>query len=93
MKHICLIVYSIMLSPLSVSQPTQKFCINCKFYKKSFFTMNEYGKCSLYPKEDDIDYSFVTGNNYNKNIDYHYCSTSRKFEDMCGKEGKFYEEK
>jgi hypothetical protein len=55
--------------------------------------MNEYGKCSLYPKEDDIDYSFVTGNNYNKNIDYHYCSTSRKFEDMCGKEGKFYEEK
>jgi hypothetical protein len=28
------------------------------------------------------------------NLDkYHYCSTARKFDNMCGKEGKFYEEK
>lgn len=28
-----------------------------------------------------------------KNVDYHYCSTSREFEHMCGKEGKLYEKK
>ena len=49
---------------------------------------NKYGKCSLFPeKERDIDY-FVTG--IEKNMNLHYCSTARNYDDMCGKEGKKY---
>jgi hypothetical protein len=43
----------------------------------------EYGKCSFFPI--GVDY-LVTG----KNADYRYCSTSRSFEDMCGKKGKHF---
>jgi hypothetical protein len=28
-----------------------------------------------------------------KKIDFYYCSTARKYEDICGKEGKFYVKK
>jgi hypothetical protein len=87
------IIYSIILSPFSASQIKPKLCIDCKFYKKeSIFTSNEFGKCSLFLRENDNDYYLVNGVN-NNNKEYHYCSTSRKYDDMCGKEGKFYEKK
>jgi hypothetical protein len=83
-----MIICSIILSPYTATQITPKLCIDCKYYTKKFFTSNELGKCSLFRKED-IDIFLINGvHNYKK--EYYYCSTTRMFEDMCGKEGKFY---
>jgi hypothetical protein len=71
-----------------------KLCVNCKFYTKDFCDSSKFGKCSLFPKENNYDSFLVNGNgNTNKNKEYYYCSTSRGFEDMCGKEGKCYQPK
>lgn len=98
-----MIAYSIILSPFSATatatstanQVTPKLCINCKFYTKDFFTSSEFGKCSSFPAEKENDYFLVNGNNNNndKEYNYHYCSTARKFDHMCGEEGKFYKKK
>ena len=69
-----------------------KLCIDCKFFRKNFFTPNKYGKCSLFPIEKDNQYFLVDGNNNNK-TEYYYCSTSRKYENMCGSEGKLFVKK
>ena len=90
-----MLIYPIILSPFSVisSQIRPKLCIDCKFYTKDFFTFSEFGKCSLFPIEKN-SYFFVNGKgNNSKEYDYHYCSTARKFDNMCGQEGKFYEKK
>ena len=69
-----------------------KLCINCKFFTKDFFSSNEFGKCTLYPiQRDNIDF-LVVGIKKKKN-DFYYCSTSRKFNDMCGNEGKYFVKK
>ena len=90
-----MIICSIILSPFSASQIRPKLCIDCKFYTKDFFTSSEFGKCSMFPREKDNDYFLVNGNDNgnNNNIELHYCSTSRKYDNMCGKAGKFYEKK
>jgi hypothetical protein len=91
MKYI-FIIYSIILSPLLAIQLKPKFCIDCKFYKNNIFTDSKFGKCSLFPKdEDNID--FLVNGNKNNNIEYHYCSTSRLSNGMCGKEAEFYDKK
>ena len=88
-----MIIYAIILSPFSATQIKPKLCIDCKFYKKDFFSSSDFGKCTLFPIEKENDYFLVNGNNNNNNIEYKYCSTLRKYEDLCGKEGKFYEKK
>ena len=102
MKYISMIIYPIILSPLSPlsasatsNQIRPKLCINCMFYTKNFFTFSKFGKCSLFPIEKENDYFLVNGNgnNDNEEYDYHYCSTARKIDNMCGQEGKFYEKK
>ena len=93
MKSISLITYAIMLSPLSKSQNTPKLCINCKFFRKDFFTRSKFGQCSMFPIEPESEYYLVNGKPDNDDNIYLYCSISRKFEHMCGKEGKYYEEK
>lgn len=96
MKYISMSIYPIILSslsPLSANQIRPKLCIDCKFYTKNFFTFSEFGKCSLFPKEQDNSYFLVNGNNNYNNREYHYCATSRNSERMCGEEGKFYEKK
>jgi hypothetical protein len=109
MKYNSRIFYYIFLSPVltskvlpisackfssnSASKIGPKFCINCKFYKKDFISFSEFGKCTNFLYYNDNDNYLVNGK-INNNLDqYHYCSTARKFENMCGKEGKFYEEK
>ena len=87
-----MMIYPIILSSISANQIRSKICVDCKFYKKEFFTSSEFGKCALFPKEKDIDYFLVNGKNHNNNnIEYHYCATSRKSDSMCGEEGKYYE--
>jgi hypothetical protein len=90
MNYIFLILLSTFLTTFSL-QPTEKICINCKFFSNSFFNANKFGKCLLFPyKEDNTDY-LVIGINKNEKPQYHYCSTARKFHYMCGEEGKKYE--
>ena len=74
-----------------------RLCKNCKFFLPNdpwFGVGNEFSKCALFPivKEDD-SYFLVTGKQWHKKKEYHYCSISRKYEDMCGKEGKYYKRK
>jgi len=95
MKHIFMIMSYIifsLFSAIATNQIRPKLCIDCKFYRKEFFDFNEFGKCSLFPTENSNDYFLVNGNNnYNNKIEYHFCATARKYDHMCGKEGKFYE--
>ncbi len=93
MNYISMLVYYIFLSPVLTSKIIPKFCINCKFYKKNIFTSSEFGKCTLFPVEIYDDSYLVNGKVKNDLAHYHYCSTSRSIDRMCGKEGKFYEEK
>lgn len=73
--------------PLAVHTPEEKFCKNCKFFKKDFFTETKYGSCSRFPFQQS--YYLVDG--YNESpTNYYYCSTARSSENMCGKEGKYY---
>ena len=74
----------------TTAQRTPKLCIQCKFYMKPLFTRNEFGKCSLFVLKKDIDTDFIITNN---NTEYNYCSIVRKYDYMCGEEGKFYQNK
>jgi len=79
--------YFILFNILSLIEKP-KLCINCKYYKNNFlFQDPDYGKCSLFTRK--INDNLVTGiTNYNK--DYYYCSTAREFDNMCGKDAKYY---
>jgi len=77
-------------SPVSFNKITQKLCINCKFYRNHFFISSEFGECAFSPKEKYSYYYLVNGKN---DIEYEYCAVSRNNDNMCGKEGKFYEKK
>lgn len=75
-----------IIIPIVYSLKT-KLCINCKHFTKDFLSNNEFGKCKNFLDDHNNIGYLVTGI---KNIDYKYCSTARSFEDMCGKEGKYY---
>jgi hypothetical protein len=90
MKYFFLIIYSILLPVLSLKKTIPKLCINCKFFINSVSGDNKHGKCSLFPKEENILNFLVSGVNDN---DYYHCSITRKYDDMCGKEGKKYKKK
>jgi hypothetical protein len=94
MKYIFIYICSIILSTISANQIRPKLCIDCKFYKKDFLSSNKFGKCSLFIiKKEENDYFLVDGNNNDNIEEYYYCSTARKYDYMCGKEGKFYEKR
>lgn len=67
-------------------QRTPKLCVECKFYVKPFLNRKEFGKCSFLFKQN-FDTYFVTEKN---NTEYNYCSTARKYDHLCGEEGKHY---
>ena len=87
----------ILLTEIFSSHPIKpNLCVNCKFFTKDFFTMNKYGRCAVFPKEeqdDDNMYVLVDGTKTNNKPEYNLCSIARKYEKMCGQEGKFYEKK
>ena len=97
MKYILLIIAYNILSIFSAYEIKPKLCIDCKFFRKDNLSNDKFGKCSFFPDKkdyDDDDMEFlVTGIKKNKKEFYYFCSTSRKYEDMCGKEGRFYEKK
>jgi hypothetical protein len=94
MKYILVCIFYNILSIISANQNIPKFCIDCKFFKNNFFTGSEFAKCSLFPIEkDNTDDFLVNGYKKNNKVDYNYCSVVRKYEHLCGKEGKFYKRK
>ena len=95
MKYILLItIYYNILSIFSAYEIKPKLCIDCKFFRKSIFSNdNKYGKCSFFTERKDDDNHFLVTGIKNKEEFYYFCSTSRNFEHMCGKEGKHYEKK
>jgi hypothetical protein len=78
-------------SLLAMSQD-EKYCKDCKFFKKDFFTETKYGHCSKFPNQPTNDY-LVDGIKDLSPIAYFYCSTARSSDRMCGPEGKYFESK
>ena len=72
--------------------PTEKFCKDCTFFKKDFFTETKYGHCSHFPFEPTSNY-LVDGYKDESPTSYYYCSVARSSDRMCGLEGKYYESK
>ena len=58
-------------------------CSTCTFFKKDYF-ITKYSKCTLFPNGNKTLISGETVNNYV------YCSTARKFDDLCGPKGLMY---
>ena len=96
--------YFILVSSIfgvgSLIQNRPNLCINCKYFTYKNSNMDteidakgtdtkandvKYGKCSYFPKiENNIEY-LVSGKS-----EYAYCYIARKYDDMCGKEGRMY---
>lgn len=93
MKYIFTLLSLLFLQVLSFNVIKPKLCLNCKH----FITDNDndkFGKCSLFTQNEKFNsYMLVNGINENKNIEYYYCATARKCEDMCGKQGKMHKRK
>lgn len=66
---------------------TPKLCVDCRYFIKDVYNSNKYGKCLLFTIEDN-DSFLVDG--IKKDNEHTFCSVARKYENMCGKEGKFY---
>jgi nanoRNase/pAp phosphatase (c-di-AMP/oligoRNAs hydrolase) len=84
---------------VSLKLTVPKFCVNCKYYipsESTHSTSSAYGKCLLFNITTiKLDETYlVTGvDNSEVSVEYNYCSTARKFEGMCGADGKRYEQK
>jgi hypothetical protein len=81
-----------MLPTFAFIGEPQKLCIHCKHFTKDFCNSNAFGKCKSFPKETDSNYYLVDGKT-KPGTDYYYCSTARGSDDMCGKEGYFFQKK
>jgi hypothetical protein len=66
---------------------TPKYCVNCMFFRKEWMTDNRHGKCSLFLLASSSVDELVTGH---KHTEYHYCSSARSEDTMCGREGTKY---
>ena len=85
-------MYILYLLNLLILVNADKFCINCKFFIKSTLCNNMFGRCAIFQTENNInniDY-LVYGRN---NKEYKLCSEVRYDENLCGNNGKYYEEK
>ena len=78
---------------LAVQNQDEKFCKDCKFFKKDFNTDTKFGHCSHFPTEPINNYYLVDGYKDTSPTSYHYCATARSSDRMCGPEGKYYETK
>jgi len=72
-----------------------KFCVNCKFAINNMdldkYNNNKFMKCSRFPIINENNKQCLVTNISEEN--YNYCSIARKFNDMCGEEGKMYKKK
>ena len=93
MNYFFLIINYLIVATVSTNLDKPRLCIDCKFFTNNFLTDSDYGKCSLFVRENRIDKYLVNGIKKIPDIDYYYCSTARNFDTMCGKEGTFFEKK
>ena len=73
-----------------------KLCLNCKFYYNSgrclLFTKNIYKSVSQ--KKSELDNLLKNGKQSQlDSLDYYSCLIARDNENMCGKDGKKYQDK
>jgi hypothetical protein len=85
MKLLCVIV-------TSVAAFKPNLCIECKHFKKDFFSQPKYGKCTLFPIVLEDDNYEVTGIVATEKLDHQFCLIVRKH-GKCGLEGKLFEPK
>jgi len=93
---IVMMIALIILFHLFVIIKSLKICSNCKYFipGDSFSPQLFYAKCAAFPS---LKYLVAGPTENEQHIyhidDYHYCSTSRNLESLCGKEGKKYRKK
>lgn len=69
-----------------------KLCLNCKhFLLENPLSNPENGKCLLFPIKKTNKKSITS--RYTNPVDYEKCIVVRNSEDMCAKQGKYYEHK
>jgi hypothetical protein len=80
--------YSLFAIVLSyVASP--KFCLHCTHFIPDKIG-NQFSTCNFFP-DTHTDTSFlVTGEKKEVEDIYHYCSTARKYDHMCGEYAKHY---
>jgi len=93
MNYISLILCCAILSTVSAAPIKAKLCLHCKHFKKNFFQRDKFGKCNMFPIVENDEYFLVDGIKNTTTVDYHYCSVSRLYDEMCGKDGIYYEQK
>jgi len=79
-------------APTLFMNTQEKFCKDCRFFKKEFFTETKYGHCSKFPNQPTDSY-LVDGIKDLAPMAYYYCTTARSYDQMCGREGKYFESK
>ena len=83
------LIYSIFIGiSCALVVPEGNLCINCKFFMKPLFNDMEmdYGRCK----------KFRITKHTNKVLcekDFVFCSTARMFKEMCGRDGKLFQQK
>lgn len=66
-----------------------KLCVNCQYFFIEKNTDTKFGKCFLFPKEEDNFKNYLlTGKTVYD--EYNSCSIARSNINMCGKEGRKY---
>ena len=82
---LCYSVYSIDIKPI-------KQCVNCKHFRlNNPFASTEHGKCVLYPIINTNKKNLFS--RYVNEVDYEKCIVVRNNEKMCGKNGRYYEDR
>lgn len=93
-KNFLFIISNLLLSLTNSQKSTNtKFCLNCRYFLDNTNTGIQFGKCSQFPHIIQDNSYLITGTSIYQEIDYHFCSTARSSETMCGKEGKMYKRK
>ncbi len=65
-------------------------CINCKYFIPNYFS-NEYARCANFLKDQNLSRFLVTGKMKMRAEDFFVCSVARRYDHLCGKEGKMFE--
>jgi hypothetical protein len=84
-SFIVLVFLNLLVCFTSIKTTTNKFCINCKFFTSEKKSSDKYGKCLLFPINDNY---FLVNNE--QNVNYDFCVTARSFDHMCGEKAKHY---
>jgi len=80
-------------------KPEPKFCKDCKHVRREFFDViispfrpYRFAKCSLIAMEKNADANYLSEGHLHQD-ELQYSSIARKYNDMCGEKGKFWEAK